>query len=59
MIRGIRWRGRQAGSICIVLNDRVDMNLLEFAADYDLVDPVMWPGIVRAAHRGRLQILGA
>jgi len=59
MIRGIRWRGRQAGSICIVLNDRVDMNLLELAADYDLVDPVMWPGIVRAAHRGRLQILGA
>lgn len=58
-IQGIRWRGRQAGSICVALNDRVDMHLLGLAEDYDIADPTVWPGIVQAAHRARLQILGA
>jgi hypothetical protein len=59
VIHGIRWRGRQAGSICVVLNERVDMHLLGLAEDYDIVHPAMWPGIVQAAHRARLQITGA
>lgn len=59
VIHGIRWRGRQAGSICVVLNDRVDMNLLGLAEDYDIGDPGMWPGIVQAAYRARLRIIGA
>jgi len=56
-IQGIRWRGRQAGSICIVLNDRVEMDLLELVSDYDIVHPDVWPRIARAAVRAHLQIL--
>lgn len=53
---GIRWRGRQAGSVCVVLNDRVDMDFLDLAVDYDIAHPDAWPRIARAARRARLRI---
>jgi len=56
-IHGLRWRGRQTGSICIVLNDRVDMDLLELVADYDIAHPDTWTRIARAAVRAHLRIL--
>lgn len=56
-IDGIRWRGRQAGSICILLNDRVEMDLLNLVVDYDIAHPDVWPRIARAARRCRLRIV--
>ncbi len=55
-IHGIRWRGRQAGSICIVLNDRVEVDLLGLAADSDIAHPDVWPRIARAAFRAHLRV---
>ena len=55
-LQGIRWRGRQAGSICIALNDRVEMDLLELVLDYDIAHPNIWPRIVSSARRARLRI---
>jgi len=57
MIRGIRWRGRQAGSICVVLNDRTDMGELEAIQDYDIAHPEVWPRIFLAARRAHLRIM--
>jgi hypothetical protein len=57
-IHGIRWRGRQAGSICLVLNDRVEMDQLELIADSDIAHPDVWSRIARAALRAHLRILG-
>lgn len=57
-IQGIRWRGRQAGSICLVLNDRVDMSALKAVADSDLSHPDFWPRIASAARRANLRIRG-
>lgn len=56
-IRGIRWRGRQTGSICIVLNDRVGKGSLEVITDRDIAHPDVWPQISRAARRARLRIV--
>lgn len=56
-IHGIRWRGRQAGSVCILLNDRVEMDLLELVVDYDISHPDAWYRIVRAARRCKLRIV--
>ncbi|MFL6194169.1 MAG: RES family NAD+ phosphorylase [Thermoanaerobaculia bacterium] len=58
-IFGIRWRGRQAGSICVVLNDRADMDLLDAMSDHDISHPDVWPRIVRSARRARLRIVGS
>jgi hypothetical protein len=55
-LQGIRWRGRQAGSICIALNDRVEMDLLELVLDYDVVHPNIWPRIVDSARRAHLRL---
>ena len=55
-IDGIRWRGRQAGSICVVLNDRIEEHLLELIADHDIAHPDIWPRIARAAVRAHLRI---
>ena len=55
-IHGVRWRGRQAGSICVVLNDRVEMDLLELVADDDIAHPDVWPRIARTALRAHLRI---
>lgn len=54
---GIRWRGRQAGSICVVLNDRIDRDSLALIADHDISHPDVWPRISRAARRARLRIV--
>ena len=55
-IQGIRWRGRQAGSICIALNDRVEMDLLELVLDYDIAHPNIWPRIADSARRAHLRL---
>jgi hypothetical protein len=56
-IRGLRWRGRQAGSICCAFNDRLEPACLTLDADYDLGHAAVWPRIARAAHRCRLRIV--
>jgi hypothetical protein len=53
---GFRWRGRQAGSICVVLNDRADMGLLELIADYPISHPKVWNQIGRAARRAKIRV---
>ena len=56
-IRGIRWRGRQAGAICFALNDRLDMRSLEALVDQGVGDPEVWPRIARAARSCHLRIV--
>ncbi len=53
---GIRWRGRQVGSICVVLTDRATTRPLTLESDHDLADPAVWPRIARAARLCRLAI---
>jgi len=53
---GIRWRGRQAGSLCVVLSDRAHARVLALVSDHALSDPVVWPRIARAARRCRLAV---
>lgn len=56
-IQGIRWRGRQAGSICLVLNERMNMGSLEPLVDRDIGEPEVWPRIARAARRCHLSLI--
>lgn len=56
---GLRWRGRQAGSVCFLLNDRAAMTAFEVIADCDIADPSIWPRISRAARRAHLGIVAA
>jgi hypothetical protein len=56
-LQGVRWRGRQAGSICVVLNDRTALGALALDADHDLADREVWPRIARAARRCRLRLI--
>ncbi|HUP00147.1 MAG TPA: RES family NAD+ phosphorylase [Gemmatimonadota bacterium] len=56
-LAGIQWRGRQAGSVCVVLNDRADMDQPILEADHRLVDPAVWPRIVRAARRCSIRVI--
>lgn len=56
-IHGIRWSGRQTGSICVVLNDRAPMGSLELKEDLDIAHPSIWPRIARAARRAYVPIL--
>jgi RES domain len=56
-VRGLRWRGRQAGSLCCALNDRADMGSLDPLADHDLSNPAVWPRIARAARRCHLPVV--
>jgi hypothetical protein len=58
-IRGLRWRGRQAGAVCFALNDRTDMSFLEALVDRNLGEPEVWPRIVRAARRCHLRIVSS
>lgn len=57
-LEGIHWRGRQAGSLCVVLTDRADMSKLEVVTDDEISDPAIWPRVARAARRCRLRTLG-
>ena len=56
-LAGIRWRGRQAGSICAVLDDRAAIEHLEARADLHFADPAVWPRIARAARRAQLKVV--
>jgi hypothetical protein len=56
-ILGLRWRGRESGSICYALNDRADMESLELLADHDLGNAAVWPRIARAARRCHLRVV--
>ncbi len=55
-LQGVRWRGRQSGSICVVLNDRADMTQLE-GDSWAITDPVIWPRVARAARDCRLPVV--
>lgn len=54
-LAGIRWRGRQTASICVVLTDRAVMGHLALETDLAVADPRAWPRIARAALRCSLR----
>lgn len=54
-VHGIRWRGRQSGSLCIVLQDRAEMQRLD-GESWTITDSAVWPRIARAARECRLTI---
>lgn len=56
-LMGIRWRGRQAGSICFVLHDRATMSDLALVSDHNISDPRVWPRIVKAARACSLSVI--
>ncbi len=56
-LHGIRWRGRQAGSICVVLTDRAPRTALGLESDHDLADPAVWPRLARAARSCKLRVV--
>lgn len=56
-IQGIRWRGREVGSINLVLNDRADMAALFPEVDEKIIHSDLWPRIARAARDCRLAIV--
>lgn len=56
---GLRWRGRQSGSVCMTLNDRVAMTaMLALESDHEIADPEVWARVARAARACRLIIAG-
>ncbi len=57
-VEGIHWRGRQAGSLCVVLTDRAEMAKLDLVTDSDISELEVWPRIARAARECRLRIVG-
>jgi hypothetical protein len=56
-LAGIRWRGRQAGSMSIVLTDRLPARSLTLEFDSVVSDPRVWPRVARAAQRCRVRIV--
>ncbi len=56
-VHGIRWRGRQSGSLCVVLQDRAGMDRLD-GETWTITDPEVWPRIARAARECRLTVSG-
>ena len=56
-LAGIRWRGRETGSICVVLTDRARMRSLVRESDLPVTDPSVWPRIARAAQRCGVRIV--
>lgn len=56
-LAGVRWRGRQAGSICVVLTDRLPRGSLALKLDADVSDPRVWPRVARAARRCGVRII--
>lgn len=55
-LHGIRWRGRQSGSICVLLNDRATMGHLS-ARDWSITDIEVWPRITRCARACRISVV--
>lgn len=56
-VHGIRWRGRQSGSLCVVLTDRASFASLEPSTDLPLSDPAVWPRVVRAARECAIPVI--
>ena len=56
-LAGLRWRGRQSGSICVVLTDRAPARNLVREVDTPVTDPSVWPRIARAAHRCGVKVV--
>jgi hypothetical protein len=56
IIQGLRWRGRQSGSLCVVLNDRAEMTQLE-GKSWAITDPLIWPRVARAARDCQLTVV--
>lgn len=56
-VQGIRWRGREIGSVNLVLNDRTDFSLLALQVDLPLADSAVWTRIARAARNCRLDVI--
>lgn len=48
-LQGLRWRGRQAGSVCYLLQNRAMMKNLQLVSDHDVGSFAIWPRIARAA----------
>jgi len=55
--QGIRWRGREIGSINVVLNDRANMASLSPTLDEDITHLDIWSRIARAARECGLEIV--
>jgi hypothetical protein len=57
-VQGLRWRGRQVGSPCILLTDRTAApSVLAVRKDHPIGHPSVWPRIARAARQCRLAIV--
>lgn len=56
-IQGIRWRGREIGSVNVVLNDRTEMTALSPEVDEEITQPSIWPRVARAAKACGLDIV--
>lgn len=56
-LAGIRWRGRETGSICVVLTDRAPMRNLQRQTDLPVTDPAVWPRMARAAQRCSVRVV--
>ena len=56
-LAGIRWRGRQTGSICVVLTDRASMRNFRLESDWPVGDPRVWPRVARAAGRCGIRVV--
>ncbi len=55
-LQGLRWRGRQSGSLCVALTDRAEMDRLE-GRSWALADPAIWRRVSRAARDCRLTMV--
>ena len=54
-VHGIRWRGRQSGSLCVVLHDRAAMDRLD-GESWPMTDSRVWRRIARAARDCRMKV---
>jgi hypothetical protein len=56
-IHGVRWSGRQAGAVSVLLNDRADISDLILLEDHGVWDPAVRARVARAARDCRLTIV--
>ena len=56
-IEGIRCRGREIGSINVVLTDRAEMTCLAPEVDEEMTHPCIWPRLARAIRDCSLEII--
>jgi hypothetical protein len=56
-LHGIRWPGRQAGAISVLLNDRAVMDHLRLIEDHDIWSTAVRARIARAARSCRLTVV--